>query len=205
MSRRAKNRNAVETASPRYGRTTMPSAPTTIETSTSLYQFFVALYHCSFAALYQFVCFLNGLAPCPRKLTELLKPFFSLLRQQGHISVAYIDNSWLTADNLSQCTKNVIDTTSLLDKVGFVIHPEKSVLLLTQIITFLGFVLNSIVMQVSLTPDRALKLKDTFEKLLDTVSPSMKDVAQVVGLMTSSFPGVRYCPFHDKFLDMDKM
>lgn len=96
----------------------------------------------------------------------------------------------MTADNLSQCTKNVIDTTSLLDKVGFVIHPEKSVLLLTQIITFLGFVLNSIVMQVSLTPDRALKLKDTFEKLLDTVSPSMKDVAQVVGLMTSSFPGV---------------
>lgn len=155
-------------------------------------------------ALYQFVCFPNGLALCPRKFTKLLKPVFSLLRQQGHISVAYIDDSWLTADNLCQCTKNVIDTTSLLDKVGFVIHPEKSVLLPTQIITFLGFVLNSILMQVSLTPDRALKLKDACENLLATVSPSIRDVAQVLGLMTSSFPGVMYGPLHHRFLEMDK-
>ena len=58
--------------------------------------------------LYQFVCFPNGLALCPRKFTKLLK----------HISVAYIDDSWLTADNFAQCTKNVIDTISLLDKIG---------------------------------------------------------------------------------------
>ena len=103
------------------------------------------------------MCFPNRLALCPRKFTKLLKPVFSILRQQGHISVVYIDDSWLTADNFTQCTKNVIDTISLLDKVGFVIHHEKSVLPPTQIITFLGFVLNSIVMQVSLTPERVQK------------------------------------------------
>ena len=154
--------------------------------------------------LYQFVCFPNGLALCPRKFTKLLKPVFSLLRQQGHISVAYIDDSWLMADNFAQCTKNVIDTISLLDKVGFVIHPEKSVLLPTQIITFLGFVLNSILMQVSLTPERAQKLKDACENLLATASPSIRDVAHVLGLLTSSFPGVMYGPLHQKFLEMDK-
>ena len=154
--------------------------------------------------LYQFVCFPNGLALCPRKFTKLLKPVFTLLRQQGHISVAYIDDSWLMADNFAQCTKNVIDTISLLDKVGFVIHPEKSVLLPTQIITFLGFVLNSILMQVSLTPERAQKLKDACENLLATASPSIRDVAHVLGLMTSSFPGVMYGPLHQKFLEMDK-
>lgn len=154
--------------------------------------------------LYQFVCFPNGLALCPRKFTKLLKPVFSLLRQQGHISVAYIDDSWLMADNFAQCTKNVIDTISLLDKVGFVIHPEKSVLLPTQIITFLGFVLNSILMQVSLTPERAKKLKDACANLLATASPSIRDVAHVLGLMTSSFPGVMYGPLHQKFLEMDK-
>ena len=98
-------------------------------------------------------------------------------------------------------TKNVIDTISLLDKVGFVIHPEKSVLLPT---TFLGFVLNSILMQVSLTPERAQKLKDACENLLATASPSIRDVAHVLGLMTSSFPGVMYGPLHQKFLEMDK-
>ena len=77
------------------------------------------------------MCSPNGLALFPRKVHKALKMVFSLLRQQWHISVAYIDNSWLTADNLYQCTKNVIDSTSSLDKVGFVIHPEKSVLPLT--------------------------------------------------------------------------
>ena len=154
--------------------------------------------------LYQFVCFPKGLALCPRKFTKLLKPVFSLLRQQGHISVACIDDSWLMADNFAQCTKNVIDTISLLDKVGFVIHPEKSVLLPTQIITFLGFVLNSILMQVSLTPERAQKLKDACENLLATASPSIRDVAHVLGLMTSSFAGVMYGPLHQKFLEIDK-
>ena len=105
--------------------------------------------------LYQFVCFPNGLALCPRKFTKLQKPVFSSLRQQGHISVVYIGDSWLTADNFNLCTKNVIHTIWLLDKVGFVIHPEKSVLLPTQIISFLGFVLNSILMQVSLTSENS--------------------------------------------------
>ena len=154
--------------------------------------------------LYQFVCFPNGLALCPRKFTKLLKPIFSCLRQQGHISVAYIDDSWLTAENFTLCVRNIIDTTTLLDKVGFIIHPEKSVLLPTQTITFLGFVLNSILMQVTLTPERALKLKNACENLLAAASPCIRDVAQALGLMTSSFPGVMYGPLHHKFLEMDK-
>ena len=154
--------------------------------------------------LYQFVCFPNGLALCPRKFTKLPKPVFSSLRQQGHISVVYIDDSWLTADNFNLCTKNVIDTIWLLDKLGFVIHPEKSVLLPTQIITFLGFVPNSILMQVALTSERVLKLRHACENLLDTLSPSIRMVAQVLGLITSSFPVVMYGPLQHKFLEMDK-
>lgn len=154
--------------------------------------------------LYQYVCFPNGLALCPRKFTKLLKPIFSILRQQGHISVAYIDDSWLTAENFTLCVRNVIDTTTLLDKVGFIIHPEKSVLLPTQTITFLGFVLNSTLMKVTLTPERALKLKNACKNLLAAASPCIRDVAQVLGLMASSFPGVMYGPLHHKFLEMDK-
>ena len=146
--------------------------------------------------LYQFVCFPNGLTLCPRKFTKLQKPVFSSLRKQGHISVVYIDDSWLTADNFNLCTKNVIDTIWLLEKVGFLIPPEKSALLPTQIITFLGFVVNSILMQVSLTSERVLKLRHACENLLATLSPSIKMIAQVLGLMNASFPGVMYGPLH---------
>ena len=60
-------------------------------------------------------------------------------------------------------------------------------------------------MQVSLTPERAQRLKDACENLLTTTSPSIRDVAHALGLMTSSFPGVMYGPLHQKFLEMDKM
>ena len=63
--------------------------------------------------LYQFTCFPNGLAFCPRKFTKLLKPVYSTLRNLGHLSVAYIDDSYLQADTYELCVHNVIDTLSL--------------------------------------------------------------------------------------------
>ena len=69
----------------------------------------------------------------------------------------------------------------------------------------MGFVLDSVLMQVSLTPERALRLKkNACENLLATASPCIRDVAQVLRRMTSSFPGVMYGPLHHKFLEMDK-
>ena len=59
-------------------------------------------------------------------------------------------------------------------------------------------------MQVSLTQERALKLKEACENLLATTSPCIRTVAQVLGLMTSSFPGVMYGLLHYRVLEMEK-
>ena len=94
--------------------------------------------------LYKFACFPNGLAPCPRQFTKLLKPVFSTLRKLGHISVVYIDDTWLTFEDYNSCVNNLADTITLLDMLGFVIHPEKSILIPTQEITFLGFIFSAV-------------------------------------------------------------
>ena len=154
--------------------------------------------------LYEFTCYPNGLAICPRKFTKLLKPIFSILRKQGHISVGYIDDSWLMGETFVLCVNNVIDILISFDETGFVVHPEKSDLLPSQVKTFLGFVLNSLLMQVSLTPKRMSKLKDACENLLATVSPTIREAAGVLDLMTSSFPGVMYGPLYYRYLEMDK-
>ena len=82
--------------------------------------------------LYQFTCSPNGLSICPRKFTKLLKPIFSTLRKGGHVSVGYIDDSWLMGQTFASCTNNVIDTLISFDEAGFVIHPEKSDILPSQ-------------------------------------------------------------------------
>ena len=154
--------------------------------------------------LYQFTCFPNGLAFCPRKFTKLLKPVYSTLRNLGHLSVAYIDDSYLQAATYELCVHNVIDTLSLFHQLGFVIHPDKSVLIPTQRLTFLGFVLDSQSMTVALTREQAVKVKEACQQLLQEKAITIREVAKVLGLLTSSLPGVLYGPLHYRSLEMDK-
>ena len=109
--------------------------------------------------LYKFVCFPYGLAFCPRKFTKLLKPINSHLRQLRHISVSHIDDSYLQGDDYDDCANNVLDTAKLLDGLGFIIHPDKLSFIQNQVITILGFTINSIVMRVFPTEEKIQKIK----------------------------------------------
>ena len=131
--------------------------------------------------LYKYVCFPNGLAPRPRQFTKLLKPVFSSLRKLRHIPVVYIDDTWLKSEDYNSCVNNIAETITLLDRLGFVIHPEKSILIPTQEITFLGFIFNSANMTVQLTPERALKLKTACLDNLEATTPLISDVAWLLG------------------------
>ena len=104
--------------------------------------------------LYQFTCFPIGLAFCPRKFTKLLKPIYFVLRRQGHISSPYIDDSYLQGSDYEDCVANIIATIHMFISLGFIIHPTKSILIPTQKLVFLGFVLDSVLMRVSALPQK---------------------------------------------------
>lgn len=154
--------------------------------------------------LYKFVCFPNGLAFCPRKFTKLLKPIISHLRQLGHISVSHIDDLYLQGDDYNDCAKNVLDTTRVFDTLGFIIHPEKSSFLPSQVLTILGFKINSVLMKVFPTTEKIDKIKSSCLELLNSPSPSIRQVASVLGLLISNFPAAQFGPLHFRDLDMDK-
>lgn len=59
-------------------------------------------------------------------------------------------------------------------------------------------------MRISLTPEKARKVQNACQQLADTVLPSVRQVAQVLGLLTSSFPGVMYGPLHYRWIEIDK-
>ena len=107
---------------------------------------------------YQFTCLPNGLSSCPRKLTKLLKPPLTELHKKGHISASYIDDLYLQGKTYDLCDSNVIDTFIQFDSLGFTIHSEKSVFDPSQRLVLLGFVIDSVAMTMSLTPEKALKV-----------------------------------------------
>ena len=104
---------------------------------------------------YQFEVMPNGYLDARRVFTKILKPLFSCLRESDHSSVIYVDDSLLAGD-----TYKDLYTKLLLEGLGFHIHPKKSVFLPTEVITFLGFEINTVNMTISLTNAKKNKIKD---------------------------------------------
>ena len=118
--------------------------------------------------MFQCTCLPNGLRRAPRIFTKLLKPACSVLRSKGFENVVY----YLKGNTFSDCETNISTTVRLFTDLGLTLNMANSVLIPSQVITFLGFVLNSVQMTVSLTPSKALKLKSKVIVLLDNQSPT---------------------------------
>ena len=154
--------------------------------------------------LYQFTCLPNGLACAPRLFTKLLKPAYSTLRKQGFQSVGYIDDSYLQGITKPECENNVQATTKLFDSLGLYVHPDKSILEPSQVLEFLGFVLNSVSMTVTLSHAKAENIKHVCKDLLTTTQPTIREVAVVIGKLVASFPGVAMIPLFYRQLENEK-
>ena len=69
---------------------------------------------------------------------------------------------------------------------------------------FLGFALDSNTMTVSRKSGKAVKVKPAIGQLLRKERPQIREVAPVVGLMVSCFPGVKHAPLFYRALENDK-
>jgi len=79
-----------------------------------------------------------------------MKPVFAYLRSPfGHTCLGYIDDSFYLEDSYMECELATLRAVQLIIILGFKVHPEKSVIIPTQTLEFLGFVLDSIRMIVT--------------------------------------------------------
>lgn len=142
--------------------------------------------------LHEFVCLPNGLSSAPRIFTKLLKPPLAVLRGKGVLIVVYIDDIILLADDRGTLLTNIHQTIAMFKCLGFTIHEQKSQLVPSQRVTFVGFILDSLSMTFSMKPDKAEKVMSAICQLLKKDKPLIREVASVVGLVVSCFPGVKY-------------
>ena len=157
--------------------------------------------------LYAFTCLPMGLTSSPRIFTKILKPVFATLRSKfGHSCLGYIDDSLNLGDTYTEAEKATLHAVELLILLGFMIHPEKSIITPTQIIEFLGFVLNSILMIVKLTDRKAEKImKLCIHFCHKGKAFTIREVASLIGSLISSCPGVGYGRLHYRNIKRDKI
>ena len=91
----------------------------------------------------------NGYCEAMRLFTKIM----NVLRESGHLSVVLVDDSLLQGDTKEECSTNVSEPIDLLGRVGFSIYTDKSIIIPTQILEFLVFILESIDMTVSLSDE----------------------------------------------------
>ena len=73
-----------------------------------------------------------------------------------------------------------------------------------QVLTFLGFVLNSVDMIVSLTLEKIQRIKEECEKMLELTELPIWELPSFIGLLVSSFLGVLYGALFYRHLEIDK-
>lgn len=155
--------------------------------------------------LFQYTCFPNGLACCPRLFTKLLKPVYKSLREKGCEVAPYIDDSYIQGDTENECWQSAKQLALLLQSLGFIIHPEKSIFTPSKELLFLGFLINSEHMTVTLTKEKSMFLKQSCLELLSSAFPSIRCVARVIGLMISSAPAIELAMLYYRALENDKV
>ena len=115
--------------------------------------------------LYLFMVPTNGYRAGPRKFTKLLNPALAALRKVGITLAAYLDDIIIFGRKMEGCRENLFLVLKLLQSLGFVIHPHKSICVPSKVIEFLGFIINSHNMTVTLTKDKKLAIKDLCTQL----------------------------------------
>ena len=115
---------------------------------------------------YQYIVLTNGFSSALRVFTNLLTPAFKYLRSKGHLSVKYIDDSLFLGETFEICFKIIRATVAVLWELRFTINPEKSVLVPSQQTKFLGFMINSFKMAITLTEERKKSISEYTFKLL---------------------------------------
>ena len=153
---------------------------------------------------YQFAVMAQGLCTAPRAYTKLLKPVFAFLRKQGFTVLGYIDDT-LFIENSSEDIMNALHkATRLFDSLGLTISVNKSVLEPVQKIEYLGFVLNSMNMTVSLTVVKKNKIRSLARKLLNLVKFPIRLLCSFIGNVVAAEPGVYMAAYFYKKLELQR-
>ena len=98
-----------------------------------------------------------GLGTSQKVFTKIMKPVLATLRAKGFIRTAYIDDSCLQGSTFDDCKQNIDTKVAFMDSFGLTMHLDKSVLIPTKQIIFLGFILCSETMTVRLSIERLMK------------------------------------------------
>ena len=154
--------------------------------------------------LYQYRSLPFGLSSSPRVFTKLLRPVVAFLRRLGVRLLIYLDDILLLNQSQAELEKDKCSVLFLLHKLGFVVNQKKSMLIPSQKIEYLGFVIDSGRLTLSLPPEKVTKIQEECRQVLQQRSVRVRQLSHLIGMLTATILAVLPAPLHYRHLQMQK-
>ena len=153
---------------------------------------------------FQFTCLPFGLCSAPWLFTKTLKPIFAEFHKKGFSGFGYIDDTFIVASSEQECYDAIEFLVNLFSKLGFRVHPEKSVLVPTKQLVFLGYVLDTEQMSVTPTQEKKEKISSMVTKAMSKDKHKIREIASLIGTLNDVCKGSEYGHAQVKSLEIQK-
>ena len=144
--------------------------------------------------LYQMEALPFGLSAAPRLFTKLLKTPMSLIRRLGILICIYLDDMLILSDSYEEAIRARDAVIFILQNLGFTINWEKSVIIPTTTLEFLGFILDSINMEIGLSPEKAKSLISLCRRTMSLEQIPLRELASLIGKLHSTCQAILLAP-----------
>ena len=154
---------------------------------------------------YKFSCLPFGLSSAPWIFTKTLRPIFHKFHEEGFSGFGYIDDSFIISQTVEEASSATRYLCDLFAKLGFRVHPEKSCLIPSNTLLFLGYELNSNEMTISPTKEKITKVKGKISQVLKTKKIQIRQVASLLGSINDLCKASDYGVAYTKILEIEKI
>ena len=153
---------------------------------------------------YQFTCLPFGLSCAPWVFTKTLKPVTTMLRELGVRLVIYIDDILIMAETREQARDHTLGLIYLLENLGFIIHPVKSLTNPTQEIEFLGMQVDSRSMELRVPGQKLKQIRLEAAKMAERLAPpTARELSRLLGKLNSLTQAIPPGPLFCRMLQRD--
>ena len=134
---------------------------------------------------YQFTALCFGLSTAPQVFTRVMAPVSTILHSLGIRMCCYLDNWLVQSSSREGLLRDLGVVLSLCRELGVVVNPEKSNFTPSQVVQYLGVVIDAQTFMASPSPDRVSRLLSTAREFLRSAAPPASLWQSLLGMLSS--------------------
>ena len=144
--------------------------------------------------VYQFKALCFGLSTAPQVFTRVMAPVSAILHSMGIRMRRYLDDWLVQSSSREALVRDLQTVLHLCHELGIVVNPPKSNLIPSQVVQYLGVMIDATSFRASPSPERISRLLSTAGEFQSSASPPASlwlSLLGVLSLLAHLVPGGR--------------